>query len=180
MTLSNSIKLIVGLGNPGSQYTHTRHNVGAWFVEALAQKHNYRFNKENKFRGFLVKCNDYWLFKPNTFMNESGQSIFSLTCFYKIKPSEILVAHDELNFSIGDVRLKAGGGHGGHNGVRDIMQCLGNSNFYRLRIGIDHPGHKEYVASYVLDVPPENERITIFSAIEKGLRLISELVHGNF
>ena len=180
MALSNRIKLIVGLGNPGSRYARTRHNVGAWFVEALAQQHNYCLSKDNKFQGFFVKCNDYWLLKPTAFMNESGRSIAALTCFYKIKPSEILIAHDELNFPIGYIRLKEGGGHGGHNGLRNVIQCLGNSNFYRLRIGIDHPGHKALVTSYVLGAPSKNDQITIVTAIEKGLCLIPELTNGNF
>lgn len=118
--MSGGVKLIAGLGNPGDQYARTRHNVGAWFLETLAQQRNQSLAKENKFHGFVAKCNDYWLLKPTTFMNESGQAVAALAHFYKIKPSEILIAHDELDFPAGDIRLKEGGGHGGHNGLRKI------------------------------------------------------------
>ncbi|ABS77937.1 aminoacyl-tRNA hydrolase [Coxiella burnetii] len=178
--MSGGVKLIAGLGNPGDQYARTRHNVGAWFLETLAQQRNQSLAKENKFHGFVAKCNDYWLLKPTTFMNESGQAVAALARFYKIKPSEILIAHDELDFPAGDIRLKEGGGHGGHNGLRNIIQHLGSSDFYRLRIGINHPGHKDRVTPYVLSPPSENDRIAILAAIEKGLRLIPELVQGDF
>lgn len=174
------IKLIVGLGNPGDEYTNTRHNVGAWFAQALADQENQPLQKENKFYGFLAKLNHCWLLKPSTYMNESGQAVAALARFYKIKPQEILVAHDELDFPAGTIRLKESGGHGGHNGLRNIIQHLGTNNFYRLRIGIGHPGQKDRVTPYVLSPPSKNDQVAILTAIEKGISIVHKLMKGEF
>lgn len=178
--MSGRIKLIAGLGNPGDRYVKVRHNVGAWFVENLACQQNKPLIKEKKFHGLIAKCENYCIFKPTTFMNESGQAIAALAHFYKIKPLEVLIVHDELGFYAGTIRLKKGGGPGGHNGLRNIIQHLRSNDFYRLRIGIDHPGHKDHVIPYVLSPPSENDRFAILTAIKNGLRLLSELVQGDF
>lgn len=175
-----AIKLIVGIGNPGDSYAQTRHNVGVWFIEALANQKHKSLTKENKFHGFVAKWNNCWLLKPTTYMNDSGLAIVAITKFYKLYPQEILVVHDELDFPQGNIRLKENGGHGGHNGLRDIIKRLGTSNFYRLRIGIGHPGNKDLVTSYVLSPPSKNERNAILKAIEKGLSIVEKLLTGDF
>ena len=178
--MANKIKLIVGLGNPGYEYAGTRHNVGAWFIEVLANRKQHSLHKEKKFNGFIGKWNQCWLFKPSTYMNESGLALTAITQFYKLPPQEILVVHDELDFPAGDIRLKENGGHGGHNGLRNIIQQLGTADFYHLRIGIGHPGHRDWVTPYVLSPPSKNDRNAILSAIEKGLSVVEELVTGEF
>lgn len=176
------IKLIVGLGNPGAEYANTRHNVGAWFVDAIAAAHNATFKKEKKFFGDLAKVNfasdECYLLKPATFMNDSGQSVQAIAHFYKIKPEEILVAHDEIDFPIGQVRIKKGGGHGGHNGLRDIMERLSTADFFRLRIGVSHPGHKDRVSSHVLGAPSKKDKAAIDDSIIEALRILPDLVAG--
>ena len=180
--MSHQIQLIVGLGNPGPEYTKTRHNVGAWFVEALANQENEMLRMETKFRGSAVKLNSFanpcWLLIPNTYMNESGQSIISLALFYKIPPESILVVHDELDFPPGTIRIKEGGGHGGHNGLRDVARHLKTNDFYRLRIGIGHPGDRDRVTPYVLGVPSRSDRQCIETSIEEGLRVVPSLIEG--
>lgn len=171
----------MGLGNPGPKYAKTRHNVGAWLVEELANQNHLSLRTEPKFSG-QVACLDSkdqfcWLLIPNTFMNESGRSVQAVAKFYKISAEEILVAHDELDFPAGTIRLKVGGGHGGHNGLRDIIQCLGNP-FYRLRIGINHPGHRDLVTPYVLGEPSNQDRNKITQAIEEVLPIIPDLLAG--
>lgn len=151
----SAVRLIVGLGNPGPEYANTRHNAGALWVEHLARSHGQSLRPEKKFQGLytklLVQQQDIHLLFPTTFMNRSGQSVQSLAQFYKVKPEEMLVAHDELDLPCGSLRLKKGGGHGGHNGLRDIITKLGNQkDFGRLRLGIGHPGHKEKVHGHVL------------------------------
>ncbi|MFT6101872.1 MAG: PTH1 family peptidyl-tRNA hydrolase [Granulosicoccus sp.] len=153
--MNTPIKLIVGLGNPGAEYDHTRHNAGVDFVVELARQHNISLTPESKFFGVsgrgIIQQQDVRLLLPSTFMNLSGKSVAALTQFYKIEPEEILVAHDELDIAPGLARLKIGGGHGGHNGLKDIITRLGNNkNFARLRIGIDHPGNAKLVSNYVL------------------------------
>jgi len=149
------IKLIVGLGNPGPQYSQTRHNAGVWYTQALANAYSIPLELETKFFGSLgrglIENRDCRLLIPNTFMNLSGKSVAAVANFYKIEAEEILVAHDELDIPSGTVKLKQSGGHGGHNGLRDIISSLGNCrDFHRLRIGIDHPGNKNQVSNYVL------------------------------
>ena len=166
----SEIKLIVGLGNPGEKYTDTRHNAGEWLIERLARRFNVSLNPESKFFGktarTIVNGKEVRLLVPTTFMNLSGKAVGALASFYRIKPEEILVIHDELDLLPGTAKLKQGGGHGGHNGLKDIVAQLGNNNnFYRLRIGIGHPGHRDLVAGYVLNKPSPADR----DALEKVL-----------
>lgn len=166
----SEIKLIVGLGNPGDKYADTRHNAGEWLVERLACRFNVSLNPESKFFGktarTLVNGKEVRLLIPTTFMNLSGKAVGALASFYRIKPEEILVIHDELDLPPGTAKIKQGGGHGGHNGLKDIVAQLGNNNnFYRLRLGIGHPGHRDLVAGYVLNKPSPADR----DALEKAL-----------
>ncbi|MET1254817.1 aminoacyl-tRNA hydrolase [Aliikangiella maris] len=178
------IKLIVGLGNPGPQYSQTRHNAGAWYVEELARTHAIPLQLETKYFGHsgrgMIDGKDCRLLIPNTFMNLSGKSVGAIATFFKILPDEVLVAHDELDMLPGTVKLKNGGGHGGHNGLRDIIKSLANCrDFYRLRIGIGHPGHKSQVSNYVLGKAPPNEQRAIEESIDEALRFTRDIVSGN-
>ncbi len=177
-----TLRLIVGLGNPGTKYAKTRHNVGIWLLNALAEKYQLSFHEEKKFHGQVTSltCQTHqcWLLIPNTFMNESGRSVQAISNFYKISTDEILVAHDELDFPAGLVRLKINGGHGGHNGLRDIVQKLNSNQFYRLRIGIDHPGHKDQVTPYVLNEPNSADRNKILQTIQDAVTVIPDLLGG--
>jgi PTH1 family peptidyl-tRNA hydrolase len=171
----SSIKLIVGLANPGAEYAQTRHNAGAWYVDLLAQRHNQPLKEESKFFGYTARLNlagnDVRLLVPTTFMNLSGKAVGALATFYRILPEEILVAHDELDLPPGVAKLKLGGSNGGHNGLKDIQSKLGNNpNFYRLRIGIGHPGDKNKVVGFVLGKPPASEQTLIDDAIDESLR----------
>lgn len=171
----SSIKLIVGLANPGAEYAQTRHNAGAWYVDLLAQRHNQPLKEESKFFGYTARLNlagnDVRLLVPTTFMNLSGKAVGALATFYRILPEEILVAHDELDLPPGVAKLKLGGSNGGHNGLKDIQSKLGNNpNFYRLRIGIGHPGDKNKVVGFVLGKPPASEQTLIDDAINESLR----------
>ncbi len=177
------IKLIVGLGNPGPQYSQTRHNAGAWYVEALARDYSIPLQLETKFFGHvgrgLIGNKDCRLLIPNTFMNLSGKAVGALATFYKILPDEILVAHDELDMEPGTVKLKKSGGHGGHNGLRDIIKSLANCrDFYRLRIGIGHPGNKNQVSNFVLGKAPANEQRSIEESIDEALRHTGDMIKG--
>ena len=179
-----AIKLIVGLGNPGPQYQDTRHNAGAWFIEAIAEAYQVTLNEDKKFFGHAAKLSlpegDVYLLIPTTFMNRSGQSVQALASYYKIPVEDILVAHDELDFDAGDIRFKEGGGHGGHNGLRDIISKFGGKNdFLRLRVGIGHPGHKSQVHNYVLTKPSVADRQKIDDAIYDGLRQLNKIVSGD-
>ncbi len=175
------MKLIVGLGNPGPQYSQTRHNAGAWYVNAIADSFSIPLVLETKFFGHIgrgiIGGSDCRLLIPNTFMNLSGKSVGALAAFYKILPDEILVAHDELDLDPGTIKLKKSGGHGGHNGLRDIISSLANCrDFYRLRIGIGHPGDKNQVTNYVLGKAPQNEQRAIDESIDEALRHTSDIV----
>lgn len=177
----SEIKLIVGLGNPGDKYADTRHNAGEWLIERLARRFNISLNPESKFFGktarTLVNGKEVRLLVPTTFMNLSGKAVGALVSFYRIKPEEILVIHDELDLPPGTAKLKQGGGHGGHNGLKDIVAQLGNNNnFYRLRIGIGHPGHRDLVAGYVLNKPSPADR----DALEKVLDEATDCVEMIF
>lgn len=177
----SEIKLIVGLGNPGDKYADTRHNAGEWLIERLARRFNVSLNPESKFFGktarTLVNGKEVRLLVPTTFMNLSGKAVGALASFYRIKPEEILVIHDELDLPPGTAKLKQGGGHGGHNGLKDIVAQLGNNNnFYRLRIGIGHPGHRDLVAGYVLNKPSPTDR----DALEKVLDEATDCVEMIF
>ncbi|ACX88182.1 aminoacyl-tRNA hydrolase [Pectobacterium parmentieri] len=171
----SSIKLIVGLANPGAEYAATRHNAGAWFVDCLAESYRQSLKEENKFFGYTARLNlagqDVRLLVPTTFMNLSGKAVAAMATFYRIQPDEILVAHDELDLLPGIAKLKLGGGHGGHNGLKDIISKLGNNpNFHRLRIGIGHPGDKSKVTGFVLGKPPMSEQTLIDGAIDEAVR----------
>lgn len=180
--MSSLVQLIVGLGNPGPKYEQTRHNVGFIFVDELARSKGAAFKLENKFHGDVCKLSmggeDLWLLKPNTFMNLSGKSVAALARFYKIAPESILVVHDELDIPPGQLRLKQGGGHGGHNGLRDIVAQLGSKEFLRLRVGIGHPGESREVTNYVLGKAPRDEQIEIDAAIDEALRTLPQILDG--
>lgn len=173
-----NIKMIVGLGNIGAEYEHTRHNAGFWFVDELAWQMKAMFKNEKKFFGDVARVDDLWLLKPDTYMNLSGKSVSALAQFYKIQPEEILVVHDELDIPCGQIRFKLGGGNGGHNGLKDIQAKLGTPNFYRLRLGIGHPGDRNLVVGFVLNKPPAAERQLIDDAIAKSFRAIPDILAG--
>ena len=171
------IKLIAGLGNPGREYEGTRHNAGFWWVDELARAHQFVFKAENKFHGLAARGSvlgrEIFLLKPQTFMNVSGRAVGALMQFYKIEPQHILVVHDELDLPPGSAKLKLGGGHGGHNGLKDIIAHLGTKDFWRLRIGIGHPGERADVSDYVLN-PPRREEANL---IEQAMRRAHEVSH---
>lgn len=169
-----TIKLIVGLANPGAEYAATRHNAGAWFVNLLAERLR-ALREEPKFFGYTSRINlagaDVRLLVPTTFMNLSGKAVAAMATFYRINPDEILVAHDELDLPPGVAKFKLGGGHGGHNGLKDIISKLGNNpNFHRLRVGIGHPGDKNKVVGFVLGKPPASEQKLIDEAVDESVR----------
>lgn len=177
------IKLVVGLGNPGREYEATRHNAGFWLVDELASKLGVNFNLESKYFGNVAKARvagiDVWLLKPQTYMNLSGKSVHLLANFYKIQPEEVLVVHDELDFKPGTIKLKQGGGSGGHNGLKDIDRVIGK-NYWRLRIGIGHPGDAGKVTGYVLNSPELDDKIEIKRNIDKVLSVSETLISGDF
>lgn len=179
--LTIDIHAIAGLGNPGAQYSETRHNAGFWFVDALAAAYHGHFAMDKKFHGEVarvsIKGHDIWLLKPDTFMNRSGTAVQSLLSFYKLKPENLLVVHDEIDLDVGAARLKTGGGHGGHNGLRDITNHLG-SEFQRLRLGVGHPGNKAQVADYVLHRATQDERTLINDAIGAALQVVPLLAEA--
>jgi PTH1 family peptidyl-tRNA hydrolase len=175
------IKLIVGLGNPGLEYAATRHNVGFWFVDLLADQFKVILRTEGKFFAEVGKFrsddNDVWLLKPQTFMNLSGKSVLALASFYKILPGEILVVHDELDFMPGIAKLKLGGGAGGHNGLKSIESVIGKDT-WRLRIGIGHPGDKSKVVAFVLKKPLKDEEIEIINALDRAMKVVPFMLSG--
>ncbi len=176
------IRLIVGLGNPGPEYAPTRHNVGFWFVDALAQSQ--AFKAEARFHGELSRLSrrgqDLRLLKPSTYMNHSGRSVAAVSRYFEIPPEQILIAHDELDLPVGTVRLKQGGGHAGHNGLRDTINLLGSRDFWRLRIGIDHPGDRSLVLGYVLGRPSRSDALRIEDALRDVEGVIDDLLDGRF
>ncbi|HAJ71486.1 MAG TPA: aminoacyl-tRNA hydrolase [Methylophilaceae bacterium] len=179
----SAIKLFVGLGNPGDQYASTRHNAGFWWVDLIASQTKSQLSLDAKMFGIVGKLSthqDKWLLKPNTFMNASGKSVAALANYYKIKPEEILVIHDELDLPAGQIKLKFGGGHGGHNGLRDIHAALGTPNYWRLRIGIGHPGDKNAVVNYVLKAPTKDEQQAIDNSIYESTKVLDLLLKGEF
>jgi peptidyl-tRNA hydrolase, PTH1 family len=179
-----SLQLIVGLGNPGPQYDQTRHNAGAEFVSALAQANQATLKPEKKFFGLHTKIrlgdSDCHCLIPTTFMNLSGQAVAAIANFYKIPVTAILVAHDELDIAPGTARFKNDGGHGGHNGLRDIISKLGSREFKRLRLGIGHPGESRQVVDFVLKRAPSSERELLEASIDEALRHLPEVVQGNW
>lgn len=180
-----AIQLVVGLGNPGAQYEDTRHNAGFWFVEQLARAHGGSLQPEKRFFGWTARLNiggqEVRLLNPVTFMNRSGQAVRAISTFFKIPPQAILVVHDELALPVGVGRFKQGGGHGGHNGVRDIIASLGNdSGFQRLRIGIGHPGNRQDVVNYVLQKPSVADRQRMDAVIDEAVRVTDEALNGSW
>jgi PTH1 family peptidyl-tRNA hydrolase len=185
INMSASIRLVVGLGNPGREHEATRHNAGFWFADALAARLSTTFVSEGKFHGHVARAaGDVRLLKPGTYMNLSGRSVAALARFFAIAPAEILVVHDELDLLPGEVKMKFGGGHAGHNGLRDIDLQLGTAEFWRLRLGIGHPRDsaipQQDVVDYVLRPPAAAERTAILGAIEKGLDAWPAIAAGEF
>lgn len=180
--MSNRIQLIAGLGNPGPEYAATRHNAGFWWLETLAHQWGVQLAHSRDFHGFtgspLQQGHKVWLLQPTIFMNRSGQSVAALARFYKIPPENILVVHDELDLDPGQVKLKQGGGHAGHNGLRDIDAQLGSKNYWRLRLGIGHPGNKSEVTSWVLKKAPSDQQQAIEESIAHSLKAWPLLVAG--
>lgn len=176
------IRIIAGLGNPGAQYHDTRHNAGFWFADDLERRFEGRFHPEQKFHGDLARVavngNPVFLFKPTTFMNRSGQALRAIADFYKVSTAGVLVVHDEIDLPPGTVRLKRGGGHGGHNGLRDIVAHLGR-DFWRLRIGVGHPGHRDQVIQFVLARPDRDAEGLIRAAMDEALSVIPLVVGGD-
>ena len=177
------IKLFVGLGNPGTEYEATRHNAGFWWIDALSRELKTSLVLDKNFFGQVARISqggqNVWLLKPLTFMNLSGKSVAALTRFFKIAPEEILVAHDELDIMPGQVKLKFGGSHAGHNGLRDIHAQLGTGDYWRLRLGIGHPGVKAEVINWVLKKPSPEHRTSIEDCIDRCLKAVPDLLAGN-
>lgn len=177
------MKLIVGLGNPGKEYAATRHNAGVWWISHLANELHVALKAEARFHGLCARSgqgdSELWLLKPQTYMNASGKAVAALCHFYKILPEQILVVHDELDLPPGISRLKLGGGLGGHNGLKDIAARLATKDFWRLRIGIGHPGDKNAVINYVLQPPRREEAPLINEAIHRSLEVWPLIVEGN-
>ncbi len=176
------LKLVVGLGNPGPKYARTRHNAGWWFIDALLAQHHGSWRHERQLQMELARVgeagSDLWLAKPQSFMNRSGAPVIALASFYRIEPSEILVVHDDIDLPPGVARFKLGGGHGGHNGVRDVIAHLG-PDFWRLRLGVGHPGTKDQVLDAVLDRPQPLEQQLIDAAMQRALDCMPEMLRGD-
>jgi len=174
------IRLVVGLGNPGKEYERTRHNAGFWLVERFAQAKGVALRKDPKFKALVGKTAEgLWLLEPQTFMNLSGQPVQMLAGFFRIKPEEILVVHDELDFAPGVARLKQGGGIAGHNGLKDISQRLASHDYWRLRIGVGKPQAGREGADYVLERPPAEEKGAIDAVIDKALEVLPQMIAGD-
>jgi PTH1 family peptidyl-tRNA hydrolase len=182
--LQPALRLIVGLGNPGSDYAETRHNAGFWFCERLARELGTSFARESRYHGYVAKARvggqDIWLLMPQTFMNRSGQAVQALAHFYRIDAAEMLVVHDELDLPPGQMRLKFGGGLGGHNGLKDITAHIATQDYWRLRVGIGHPGDRNEVVNYVLKPPRREEREEIDAALDRALLAWPTLAKGEF
>jgi peptidyl-tRNA hydrolase, PTH1 family len=181
---TSKIKMLVGLGNPGPEYEHTRHNAGFWWVDEVARQLKASLSPERSYHGLVARVNrpggdPLWLLQPMTFMNLSGKSVAALARFFKIAPGEILVAHDELDLQPGQVKLKLGGSAAGHNGLKDIHAQLGTLDFWRLRLGIGHPGVKAEVPNYVLKKPSSEHRQEIVKAIDRSLESLDLVLAGD-
>lgn len=176
------IQVIFGLGNPGREYENTRHNAGFWYLDALADHVGCQFKQEKKFKAEVAQTNYYghklWLVKPQTYVNKSGQSVIPFTQFYRIPANQVLVAYDELDIPAGTAKFKRGGGHGGHNGLRDIIPGLG-AEFKRLRIGIGHPGDKRQVTPWVLGRPSEDDAISLGRCLDQCVDVTSVIIEGD-
>jgi PTH1 family peptidyl-tRNA hydrolase len=179
----SKIKLFAGLGNPGDKYQKTRHNCGFWWVDFIVKNHRLSMKNSEKFCGDITKYNydgNCFFLKPSTFMNDSGKSLAAVANFYKIRPEEILVIHDELDIEPGRIKLKLGGSDGGHNGLKSISESIKSKNFWRIRIGIGHPGHKNLVSNYVLKPPLKKEAELIEDSILNSYKIFSFLKSGQF
>jgi peptidyl-tRNA hydrolase, PTH1 family len=180
--MAAAIRLIVGLANPGTEYEKTRHNAGAWFVQQFALQEQLSFKHESKFSSLYTNFTHLdervHILIPTTYMNHSGQAVRALVDYYKISPENMLVAHDELDLAVGDIRLKLDGGHGGHNGLRDICAHLHSNGFYRLRIGIGHPGQRHMVTDYVLSAPSKSDKMIIEENFIRGFAIMPYLLDG--
>lgn len=181
--MAGSIRLLAGLGNPGPDYEETRHNVGFWLADEVARRHGGTFRREAKFHGQVCRVTvggrDLWLLKPLTYMNRSGESVGALCHYLKVAPDELLVAHDELDLPVGTARVKVGGGHAGHNGLRDIVSVLGSADFLRIRIGIAHPGDRTRVVNYVLGRPSKDDAAAIRAILDETVECLPLLLDGN-
>lgn len=177
------IKLFVGLGNPGIEYQDTRHNAGFWWIDALARQLKVSLAPDKGYHGLVARTvmhgQTVWLLEPQTFMNVSGKSVAALSRFFKIAPQEILVVHDEMDIAPGEAKLKRGGSHAGHNGLRDIHAQLGTDDYWRLRLGVGHPGVKSEVVSWVLKKPSLDHRIAIDQCIDRSLKAMDALMSGD-
>jgi PTH1 family peptidyl-tRNA hydrolase len=182
--MTEGIQLIVGLGNPGTEYENTRHNAGFWWIDEICRTHGVTLSSEAKFFGRVGRlklgARETWLLQPTTFMNASGRAIAALARFYRIAPHSILVVHDELDLLPGSIKLKRGGGNGGHNGLKDISAQLGTADYWRLRLGIGHPGEKSAVVNFVLNPPMKDEAPLIEDMIEQSVKLLPTLLEGRF
>lgn len=179
----SGIKLFVGLGNPGDKYVATRHNAGFWWIDLIQQQTNSALKLDAKMYGEVGKIStqaDAWLLKPMTYMNASGKAVAALANYYKIKPAEILVIHDELDLPAGTCKMKFAGGHGGHNGLRDIHAALGTPDYWRLRVGIGHPGDRNEVVNYVLKAPLKAEQEAIEESLYQSSKVFDLLLKGDF
>jgi PTH1 family peptidyl-tRNA hydrolase len=178
-----AIQLVVGLGNPGAKYEQTRHNAGFWFVDELARHYATQFRPESKYKSDVARCSidgrDCRLQKPMDFMNRSGQAVAALAGFYRIPCTAILVVHDDLDLPVGTIKLKKAGGHGGHNGLRDLISHLGGKDFLRLRIGVGHPGHRDDVVDYVLKNASREDRGLIDQVIDDAIKVMPQIIAGN-
>lgn len=178
------IQLIVGLANPGKEYASTRHNAGAWWVQALCEQNHITLQTQTKLQASVGQANlNQHKFRcaiPTIYMNHSGQAVAKVAQYFNIPAEDILIVHDELDFAPGIIRLKSGGGHGGHNGLRDITPQLGSDKYHRLRIGIGHPGNKDMVADYVLNNPSKHDQKLIETAIQDSLNLLPALLNGDW
>ena len=173
------LKLVVGLGNPGREYASTRHNAGWWYLDALARSAGAAWQHAGRHQSELARARigdtELWLAKPATFMNRSGAAVASIAGFYRIEPQEILIVHDDIDLTPGTVRLKQGGGHGGHNGLRDVIAHLG-ADFWRLRIGVGHPGHRDLVLDAVLERPTKEEQVLLDESLARALPALAVLL----
>ncbi len=180
--MPSPLRLVVGLGNPGAEYAETRHNAGFWFCERLADELKVSFGRESRYHGWVANAREagVWLLMPATFMNDSGRAVLALAHFYRILPNEILVVHDELDLPPGRAQLRLGGGLGGHNGLKSLAAHLGTQDFWRLRIGIGHPGDRNEVVNYVLKPPRKEEREEIDAALDRALLAWPQLAKADF
>jgi PTH1 family peptidyl-tRNA hydrolase len=178
----SEIKLIVGLGNPGQEYEATRHNAGFWWLDEVARTFGANFKAESKFHGLVARGalhgHEVHFLKPQTFMNVSGRAVGAVAQFYKIEAAQILVVHDELDLPPGSAKLKLGGGHGGHNGLKDIIAHLATKDFWRLRIGVGHPGERSEVVNYVLNAPRKEEQVLIEEAMQRAQEVAPLIIEG--